>query len=87
MLTSKLTVEGQTTIPPEVRQALGLKPGDGLAYQIHNGRVMLHAHVSSGAVAGCLRDKVRRPIAEFADERREALQAWSEEAGREGLGD
>ncbi len=41
MITSKLTTKAQTTIPQPVRAALGLAPGDGLAYAIERGRVIL----------------------------------------------
>jgi len=41
MITSKLTRQAQTTIPPAVRQALGLREGDEIAYHIENGQVTL----------------------------------------------
>jgi antitoxin PrlF len=41
MITSKLTNKAQTTIPQAVRTALGLRPGDELAYVIENGRAVL----------------------------------------------
>ena len=41
MITSKLTSKAQTTIPQAVRNALGIKEGDELAYQIEDGRVVL----------------------------------------------
>jgi antitoxin PrlF len=41
MITSKLTAKAQTTIPQPVRAALGLQPGDELAYVIEDGRVVL----------------------------------------------
>ena len=41
MLTSKLTSKSQTTIPHRVRAALGLHPGDEIAYRIDDGRVVL----------------------------------------------
>lgn len=41
MITSKLTSKAQTTVPQAVRTALGLKPGDELAYAIEGGRVLL----------------------------------------------
>jgi len=37
MVTSKLTVKAQTTIPQAVRLALGLQPGDEIAYSIEQG--------------------------------------------------
>jgi len=41
MITSKLTSKAQTTIPQAVRNALGLREGDQLAYVIEGGRVVL----------------------------------------------
>ncbi|MDQ2803680.1 MAG: type II toxin-antitoxin system PrlF family antitoxin [Pseudomonadota bacterium] len=41
MITSKLTSKAQTTVPQAVRTALGLKPGDELAYSIEQGRIVL----------------------------------------------
>jgi antitoxin PrlF len=41
MITSKMTSKAQTTIPQAVRMALNLKPGDEIAYQIEDGRVIL----------------------------------------------
>ncbi|MFN3288756.1 MAG: AbrB/MazE/SpoVT family DNA-binding domain-containing protein [Sphingomonadaceae bacterium] len=42
MIQSRLTAKAQTTIPRAVRQALGVRPGDSLAYSIEDGRVVLH---------------------------------------------
>jgi antitoxin PrlF len=41
MITSRLTTKSQTTIPQSVRVALGLRPGDELAYAIERGKVVL----------------------------------------------
>jgi antitoxin PrlF len=41
MVTSKLTNKSQTTIPQPVRAALGLHPGDEIAYRINGGQVVL----------------------------------------------
>ena len=41
MITSTLTSKAQTTIPQSVRMALGLRPGDAIAYVIENGRAVL----------------------------------------------
>ncbi len=39
---STLTAKGQTTIPKEVREAMGLKPGDTLRYRIgEDGQVVI----------------------------------------------
>jgi antitoxin PrlF len=41
VITSKLTSKAPTTIPQPLRAALGLREGDGLAYNIEAGRVVL----------------------------------------------
>jgi len=41
MIIGRITAKAQTTIPQAVRRALGLKPGDRLAYQLEEGRVIL----------------------------------------------
>jgi antitoxin PrlF len=40
---SKVTSKGQTTIPVEVRNYLGLKAGDRVSYTMHDGKVELSA--------------------------------------------
>ena len=37
MLTSKLSAKGQVTIPKEVRDRLGVKAGDLVAYEVRDG--------------------------------------------------
>lgn len=41
MITSKLTSKAQTTVPQAVRAALGVGPGDEIAYAILDGQVLL----------------------------------------------
>ncbi len=41
MITSKISSKAQTTIPQAVREALRIKRGDAIAYQIEDGRVIL----------------------------------------------
>jgi bifunctional DNA-binding transcriptional regulator/antitoxin component of YhaV-PrlF toxin-antitoxin module len=50
MLTSKVTEQGQTTVPPEIRKALNAPPGTVLSWVIHGSA----AEVASleNAVAG-----------------------------------
>lgn len=48
MITSKLTTKAQTTIPQPVRVALRLDPGDQLAYEIDDQRVILTKARSGG---------------------------------------
>ena len=37
----KITAKAQTTVPKEVRAALGIKPGDTIVYRISKGKVTL----------------------------------------------
>jgi antitoxin PrlF len=41
LITSRLTTKAQTTIPQPIRNALRLKEGDELVYQIEGERVIL----------------------------------------------
>ena len=41
MIHSRITSKAQTTIPKEVRAALGLQKGDELCYEIEGDRVVL----------------------------------------------
>ena len=41
MITSKITSKAQTTIPRPVREALGLRAGDEIAYTIERGRAVM----------------------------------------------
>lgn len=41
MIHSRVTAKSQTTVPLAVRRALGIGPGDTLAYEIKDGQVVL----------------------------------------------
>ncbi len=41
MVIGRLTKHGRTTIPPAVRTALGLCPGDRIAYVVEAGRAVI----------------------------------------------
>jgi antitoxin PrlF len=41
MIIGRITAKAQTTIPRAVRLALGIKPGDEIAYEIEGDRVIL----------------------------------------------
>lgn len=65
---SRLGVKSQTVVPKEVREALGLRPGDRIGYTIQNGRVILSA--------------IRRPPA--LDDPFACFDEWASEADMEG---
>jgi antitoxin PrlF len=41
MIVGRITAKAQTTIPVAVRRALGLRPGDRIAYELAGGRVIM----------------------------------------------
>lgn len=61
MPTSKLTSKGQITIPKNIRDALGVQPGDHIAFTIrHDGTVTVAANtVDVRSLRGRLKSDVR----------------------------
>jgi AbrB family looped-hinge helix DNA binding protein len=59
-----LTSKGQTTIPKEIRESLGMKPGDRMTFTLMpDGSVVLRVKRKSVLqLAGVLRKKGRKPI-------------------------
>jgi antitoxin PrlF len=60
-----LTSKGQTTIPKEIRDSLGLKPGDRMTFTLMpDGTVVMRVKTRSVMeLAGVLRRKGRKPVA------------------------
>jgi antitoxin PrlF len=42
MLASRLTQKCQATIPAKVRKVLGVKAGDMIAFEVEDGKVVIH---------------------------------------------
>jgi AbrB family looped-hinge helix DNA binding protein len=60
-----LTAKGQTTIPKEIRDSLGLQPGDRMTFTLMPDKTVI-MRVKAGRVlglAGLLHKKGRKPIA------------------------
>lgn len=55
---SVVSVRGQTVVPKEVREALGIKPGTMLSWSVKNGSVVVQPLPDDpiGALKGILRD-------------------------------
>ena len=60
-----LTSKGQTTIPKEIRDGLGMKPGDRISFTLMpDGTVIMRVKRKSVMdLAGVLRKKGRKPVA------------------------
>ena len=41
VITSKITSKGQVTVPKRVRESLGIKEGDSLAYEVHEDNAVI----------------------------------------------
>ncbi len=68
---SKLTSKSQATIPRRVRQQLGLKSGDFVAFKFQRGQVFLQKaraldHVFAGALEETLKDEWLSPNDDLA---------------------
>ena len=75
---SKVSVRGQTVIPKEIREALGITPETTLHWNLRNGYIVVHA-VPKDAVAasvGILRGK-GPTVAELLEESRRERE-WEE---------
>lgn len=60
-----LTSKGQTTIPKEIRDRLGMKPGDRMTFTLMpDATVVMRVKTKSvTALAGILQKKGRKPVA------------------------
>jgi len=65
MLEATMTSKGQTTIPKDIRDVLGIKSGDRITFtQMSDGTVMLRAKTKSLAeIAGALHKEAMAPVA------------------------
>jgi AbrB family looped-hinge helix DNA binding protein len=60
MLSATLTSKGRITVPKAVREALGVGPGDRLAFRIDDGRVSIEADtVDLRSLRGIVKPAVR----------------------------
>lgn len=68
---SAMTVKGQATIPKEIREYLGLKPGDRLKFFLHpDGTVVLLPKLPARRLRGIAQSRRRRAVT--IDEMRKA---------------
>ena len=55
MLESKISEKGQTTIPIQVRESLGLKPGDSIRYSLVDSIAQITPTISVTSLKGVLK--------------------------------
>ncbi len=83
MTQSTLTDKFQTTIPREVRKALGLRPRQRLSYAVQtDGSVVVRPEPGLDELFGSL--KLNRPVASTREEKGGARKAMAQEAAAEG---
>lgn len=82
MAVSTLTSKGQTTIPKEIRELLGLAPGDKLDFVVEgDGRVVLRpATLDVRSLRGLLHQKGRKPVSQ--EQMDEAIAAGAQRSRR-----
>jgi AbrB family looped-hinge helix DNA binding protein len=57
---SIVTRKGQTTIPGEIRQSLGIRPGDRLEYAIADDHATIRVHPGAASLGGVLKSNKGR---------------------------
>jgi AbrB family looped-hinge helix DNA binding protein len=85
MTHSTLTSKGQTTIPAGIREALHLKAGDRILYEIKGDSVVIRSHPGAMAVFGSLKPAADNANIPFKEARRAAREKWIDAAAKEGL--
>ncbi|MFT5190241.1 MAG: antitoxin PrlF [Verrucomicrobiales bacterium] len=83
MVESTLTDKGQTTVPRQVREALGLKPRSRLQWDIEeDGTVIVKPEPSALTLFGSLKSKV--PFPGIKEEKDAVCEIMASEAAQEG---
>ena len=83
MTHSTITSKGQTTLPAHIREALHLKAGDKILYEIQGDAVVIRPHPGAMAVFGALKPPAGKATVPFKEARRKSREAWVAEAARE----
>ena len=83
MITSKITKRGQTTLPRQIRNALHLKTGQSIVYEVTDEGVLIRAHPGAMASFGALKPKKPSTL-NYNEARKEAREEWVEHVAEEG---
>jgi AbrB family looped-hinge helix DNA binding protein len=86
MASSTVTSKGQITIPADMREALGLRPGDRVGFHLEkDGRIRVFKVESiTDATAGSMRQYATLPAPSAKELRETAEEAIAEEASERG---
>ena len=87
MITSTLTSKGQTTVPVEVRRALGLKPRQRIIYEVRGGKVTIKPETTTimDFYGAGKKTGVQMGYVPMSEIRKVARRMMAENAAREGL--
>lgn len=85
MITSKVTSRGQTTLPRKVRDALHLREGDRLSYELTDNGVLIKPHQGIAALFGSLPVPDHLKGVDFNTAREQALAEHAAEVAKKGL--
>jgi bifunctional DNA-binding transcriptional regulator/antitoxin component of YhaV-PrlF toxin-antitoxin module len=79
MVISTLTEKGQTTVPQEIREALGVAPRQRLVWEVRkDGSAVVRPMPSVMELAGSLRSEV--PFTSIREETEAATAAWASDS-------
>ena len=85
MSNSTLTSKGQTTIPREVREALGMRPGMRLIFEVSGATAVIRTHPGAMSAFGALKaSSASAESADFRTVREAAQEVWAKETAGEG---
>lgn len=79
---SILTSKGQTTVPSRIREALRLKAGDRILYEIKGDSVVIRPHPGAMAVFGSLKPSADKASVPFAEARQTAREKRLQDVSR-----
>lgn len=83
MANRRMTANGRTTVPKEIRDRLKLKAGDRLTWSVDNGKIVVRAQNRSiMELAGMLHRSDQRPVT--IEELDEAIAQAATESGMAG---
>ncbi|MBX3733573.1 MAG: AbrB/MazE/SpoVT family DNA-binding domain-containing protein [Verrucomicrobiae bacterium] len=81
MSISTVTDKGQTTVPQEIREALGIAPRQRLVWEVRkDGSAIVRPMPSVMELAGSLKSQV--PFTSIREETEAATAAWVAESGK-----